>query len=354
MVYLLSLMLGWTCMGIQNYVAAAQANNNFARTLQAVQAGSPNYSDITRAGAMANLENELLARQLEGDMVVNATNAHAAVSVGKARAAIEEGKVRREQERQRMAGRVAAQARRDRLMAMKPKRPEQYIPEPVVVAPDLTEEIEALKKKYGTQPTEAPSTNASNIQNPVISGIFSQLRPEEQAIFRKAYPELAPEPTVQELARTKRVANTSSQLMLSPTDTQSIIQSANNLQLDPKSWAALLYQESGFDPNITNKLGHYGLIQFGDSERIESGLDMDKYANRSYTIPEQLPVAERWMQGRGYRPGMGIQKAYQTIFGGNPNADLDKEDINNMSARKGAARMMPGGDLYNLMGQYGF
>ena len=188
----------------------------------------------------------------------------------------------------------------------------------------------------------------------MLTAIFSKLGPNEQAIFRKAYPQLAPEPTVQELARTKRVANTSSQGRLSPTDMQSIIQSANNLQLDPKSWAALLYQESGVDPNVTNKLGNYGLIQFGDSERIESGLDMDKYANRSYTIPEQLPVAERWMQGRGYKPGMGIQRAYQTIFGGNPNADLDKDDINNMTARKGAARMIPGGDLYDLMGQYGF
>lgn len=341
-------------MGIQNYVAAAQANNNFVRTLQAVQAGSPNYSDITRAGAMANLENELLARQLEGDMVVNATNAHAEVSAGKARAAIEEGKVLREQQRQKMAGRIAAQARRDRLMARKPKRPEQYIPKPVVVAPDLSEEIKVLKEKYGTPQTESTSTNVSSTQDPVLTAIFSKLGPNEQAIFRKAYPQLAPEPTVQELARTKPVANTSSQGRLSPTDIQSIIQSANNLQLDPKSWAALMYQESRLDPNETNDQGYYGLIQLGDYERKESGLDMDKYRNRSYTIPEQLPVAERWMQGRGYRPGMGIQKAYQTIFGGNPNADLDKEDINNMSARKGAARMMPGGDLYELMGQYGF
>lgn len=341
-------------MGIQNYVAAAQANNNFARTLQAVQAGSPNYSDITRAGAMANLENELLARQLEGDMVVNATKAHGAVSVGKARAAIEEGKALREQERQKMAGRIAAQARRDKLMAMKPKRPEQYIPEPVAYEPDLSEEIKALREKYSNTQNTGDNTNTLQSPNPLVLEMFNELSPGSKAIFRKLHPQLAPEPTVQELARTKRVANTSSQGGLSPTDVQSIVQSANNLQLDPKSWAALLYQESGFDPNITNKLGHYGLIQFGDSERIESGLDMDKYANRSYTIPEQLPVAERWMQGRGYRPGMGIQKAYQTIFGGNPNADLDLKDINNMSARKGAARMMPGGDLYGLMGQYGF
>lgn len=341
-------------MGIQNYVAAAQANNNFARTLQAVQAGSPNYSDITRAGAMANLENELLARQLEGDMVVNATNAHAEVSAGKARAAIEEGKVLREQERQKMAGRIAAQARRDRLKAMKPKRPEQYIPEPLPYEPDLSEEIKALRDKYSVVQNTGDNTNAKQSPNPLVVEMFNELSPKSKAVFRGLYPELAPEATVQELARTKPVANTSSQGLLSPGDIQSIVQSANNLQLDPKSWAALMYQESTLDPNNTNKQGNYGLIQLGDYERKESGLDMDKYRNRSYTIPEQLPVAERWLQGRGYRPGMGIQKAYQTIFGGNPNADLDKEDINNMSARKGAARMLPGGDLYDLMGQYGF
>ena len=165
-------------MGIQNYVAAAQANNNFARTLQAVQAGSPNYSDITRAGAMANLENELLARQLEGDMVVNATNAHGAVSVGKARAAIEEGKVLREQQRQKMAGRIAAQARRDRRKAMKPKPPKEIIPQTDFVPPDFSEiydeiakkRVAGIRKVYGELEQDPALLDARNLSREIEMG----------------------------------------------------------------------------------------------------------------------------------------------------------------------------------------
>lgn len=172
-------------MGIQNYVAAAQANNNFARTLQAVQAGSPNYSDITRAGAMANLENELLARQLEGDMVVNATQAHGAVSVGKAEAAIEEGKVLREQQRQKMAGRIAAQARRDRLRAMRPEEPEPYIPKPVVMPVDISEELRALQTQGAPGSDTSDSTSGPSAS---ILGMFNTLDPKSQELIRKLKP----------------------------------------------------------------------------------------------------------------------------------------------------------------------
>lgn len=220
MVYLLSLMLGWTCMGIQNYVAAAQANNNFARTLQAVQAGSPNYSDITRAGAMANLENELLARKLEGDMVVNATNAHAEVSAGKARAAIEEGKVLREQERQKMAGKIAAQARRDRLRAMRPEEPETYIPKSVVMPVDITDELRALKAKgasdsYTPDNTE-PVPSAPSGPSARVLEMFNTLTPKSQEMIRRLKPDYFPNDDTQgsSLKPQSFVGNTNSGALL--------------------------------------------------------------------------------------------------------------------------------------------
>ena len=59
-----------------------------------------------------------------------------------------------------------------------------------------------------------------------------------------------------------------------------------------------------------------------------------------------MPHVEKWLRGRGFEPGMGIQKAYATVLGGNPYANLDKEDSFGTTPRSGAARMLPGGDLY--------
>ena len=103
--------------------------------------------------------------------------------------------------------------------------------------------------------------------------------------------------------------------------------------------------ESGFDPNIWGGDGnrYYGLIQFGGPERGEVGMDPEKIGK--YTIREQMQFVEKFLLGRGYRPGMGVTRAYLTILAGNPNASLTAEDSNNT---KGAAglKMKRGGALY--------
>ena len=135
---------------------------------------------------------------------------------------------------------------------------------------------------------------------------------------------------------------------LSPQDISAIKASAQRLGLDPFSLGAIFAQESSFDPNVTGGEGgnYFGLIQFGKPETVEAGLDPEKIKNKSYTIPEQLPAVERWLIGRGFEPGMSAQKAYATILGGNPNADIYAKDSFGTSVSSATEKLLPGGSLY--------
>jgi hypothetical protein len=135
---------------------------------------------------------------------------------------------------------------------------------------------------------------------------------------------------------------------LSAADKAAIKATADRLGLDPYSFGAILAKESSFRPNIWGGAGgnYYGLIQFGGPERREAGLDPEKIKNKSYTIPEQLPAVERWLRGRGFETGMSPQKAYATILGGNPNANINAPDANNTTVANTTASLLPGGDLY--------
>ena len=117
--------------------------------------------------------------------------------------------------------------------------------------------------------------------------------------------------------------------VLTAEDRAAVFNTARNLQMDPYEFGAVLMQESGMDPNIWGGDGgnYYGAIQFGGPERSEAGLDPKKIGN--YTLAEQMPHVEKWAKGRGYKPGMGEQKLYATILGGNPDADIDLPDSNN-------------------------
>ena len=130
---------------------------------------------------------------------------------------------------------------------------------------------------------------------------------------------------------------------LSPTDRAAFLQTANNLGLHPYEFGGLVQMESGFRPNVWGGDGgnYRGLIQFGPGARSEVGLP-----DRDMTIAEQLPYVERYFSQRGYKPGMGIEKAYATVLVGNPGGNLDAKDSNNTSVRSAAPRMKVGGDLY--------
>ena len=138
---------------------------------------------------------------------------------------------------------------------------------------------------------------------------------------------------------------------LSGRDRQAFLQTSRNLGLDPYEFGALIHQESGFDPNIVGGEGgnYYGLIQFGRPERTEAGLDPKRIGN--YTIAEQLPHVEKWLRGRGFKPGMGIDRAYATILAGNPNANMDSQDSFGTSVNSSVPKFVQGGSLNNLARQ---
>jgi len=133
---------------------------------------------------------------------------------------------------------------------------------------------------------------------------------------------------------------------LRPEDRAAVYETAKRLQIDPYELGAVIHKESGFNPNVWGGAGgkYYGLIQFGTPERREARLDPKRIG--SYTIREQLPHVERWLAGRGYRPGMGVQKLYATILGGNPNANIYAKDAFGTSVANAVSSFRPGGTLY--------
>jgi len=130
---------------------------------------------------------------------------------------------------------------------------------------------------------------------------------------------------------------------LSPQDKAAFLQTSKNLGLNPYELGGLIQLESGFRPNIWGGSGgnYRGLIQFGPGARQEVGLP-----SKDMTIAEQLPYVEKYFQSRGYKPGMGIEKAYATVLVGNPGGSLSAKDSFGTSVGSAAPRMQAGGDLY--------
>lgn len=132
---------------------------------------------------------------------------------------------------------------------------------------------------------------------------------------------------------------------LKPEDRQAVFQTASRLGLDPYEFGALVHQESGFRPNVMGGAGgqYRGLIQFGPGARKEVGLP-----SKEMTIAEQLPYVEKYFQSRGYKPGMGIAKAYATVLGGNPNVSLKAKDAFGTSVESSLPKFKKGGTLYQM------
>lgn len=130
---------------------------------------------------------------------------------------------------------------------------------------------------------------------------------------------------------------------LSPADRAAFLQTSKNLGLNPYEFGGLVQMESGFRPNVWGGAGgnYRGLIQFGPGARQEVGLP-----SKDMTIAEQLPYVEKYFQQRGYKPGMGIEKAYATVLVGNPGGNLDAKDSFGTSVSSASPRMKVGGDLY--------
>ena len=130
------------------------------------------------------------------------------------------------------------------------------------------------------------------------------------------------------------------------TDRKATFATAARLGLNPYEFGAVLDKESGINPNIWGGAGgnYYGAIQFGDYERGEAGLDPKKIGR--YTLAEQMPHIEKWLLGRGFKPGMGVDKVYATILAGNPNANLDAKDSFGTSVNNALGGLREGGRNY--------
>lgn len=136
--------------------------------------------------------------------------------------------------------------------------------------------------------------------------------------------------------------------ILPSADRMAIFDAARRLKLDPYELGGFLSLESGpnMDPNIRGGAGgnYYGMIQFGPSER-QKYLDPNKIGK--YTRAEQMPQAVQFLLDRGFKPGeMGIDRAYATVLGGNPNVSLHAKDSFGTSVAGALPRFKKGGDLY--------
>jgi hypothetical protein len=123
-----------------------------------------------------------------------------------------------------------------------------------------------------------------------------------------------------------------------------IIEGARKLGLDPYEFGGFLSLESGvnMDPNIVGGAGgrHKGLIQFGSNEQKLYGIAGPQ------TRASQMPKVLQYFQDRGFKPGMGIDRAYATVLGGNPNVSLSAKDSFGTSVAGALPRFKKGGDLY--------
>lgn len=123
-----------------------------------------------------------------------------------------------------------------------------------------------------------------------------------------------------------------------------IFRGAKQLGLNPYEFGAFLSLESGpnMDPNIVGGAGgrHKGLIQFGQNEQQLYGISGPQ------TRVGQMPKVLQYFQDRGYKPGMGIARAYATVLGGNPNVSLTSKDAFGTSVQGALSRFKKGGDLY--------
>lgn len=136
--------------------------------------------------------------------------------------------------------------------------------------------------------------------------------------------------------------------ILSSADRMAIFDAARKLKLDPYEFGGFLSLESGpnMDPNIRGGAGgnYYGMIQFGPSEQKKY---LDSSRMGQYTRAEQVPKAVQFLLDRGFKPGqMGIDRAYATVLGGNPNVSLTAKDSFGTSVAGALPRFKKGGDLY--------
>lgn len=102
---------------------------------------------------------------------------------------------------------------------------------------------------------------------------------------------------------------------LSPEDIAYLRQQASTQGYNPDDMLRAINYESSGDPTRWGGKGgnYFGLIQFGPNERKQFGVDTANPNARN-----QIDAAFKFLQTRGFKPGMGLLDLYSTINAGSP------------------------------------
>ena len=151
---------------------------------------------------------------------------------------------------------------------------------------------------------------------------------------------------------------------MDPRIRQGIIEAAQELGISPADLATAISYETGgtFDPmqkGPTTQYGqHIGLIQFGEPQRAENGVDL---SSPDAAIASQLGAngaVVKYLRRAGVKPGMGMLDVYSAINagsvgrynasdannGGAPGTVKDKVESQMSGHRRNALALLGGGD----------
>ena len=102
---------------------------------------------------------------------------------------------------------------------------------------------------------------------------------------------------------------------MTPEDIAYLRQTATQKGYNPDDLLKAIQYESSGRENIWGgkNNGYFGLIQFGGPERAKYGVDTEHPNARN-----QIDATMRFLNDRGFKPGMGILDLYSTINAGSP------------------------------------
>lgn len=133
---------------------------------------------------------------------------------------------------------------------------------------------------------------------------------------------------------------------------RAIISAANQLQLDPREFAALMSFESAgtFDPSIMGGDGgrYMGLIQFSPDNQRTYGI------TPGMSLEAQLVKVVQYLKDRGFKPGQHrIENAYAAVLRGQAHMVDNVTDSNGTSVNSALSEFKPGGSHYqNAVNRY--
>ena len=101
------------------------------------------------------------------------------------------------------------------------------------------------------------------------------------------------------------------------TPQQYLVQQAKAKGINPLDLATVMAHETGgkFNPDVWGGKGgrYYGLLQFGDNERKQFGVN-----SLNPSAENQIDAGLNFLAARGFKPGMSRMDMYSTVLAGSP------------------------------------